>query len=176
MIDIFDIIKKDICMSIAITGEIFSNGIPYNKHYIKRLREYLFENKDEVELVTFETERSNMFNEDDEDYFLKFTIVANVTEDLYNKIMMDIGDFIEHYDIKLNKITNNNSFDIISQHNERRRVLAGDYLNLRSYDADGDVIPPIEYSSGFRPVDMSTMFQNLTLNLDELTINGRRLH
>ena len=173
MVDIFDIIKKDICMPVAITGEVFSNGVPYNKHYIKRLSRYLFENKDEVELVTFETERSNMFNEDDEDYFLKFTIVANVTEDLYDKIMMDIGDFIGYYDIELNKIMNDYSFDITSRHNERRRVLAGD-LNLGSHDADGDVIPPIEFSSGFRPVDMRTMFQNATLNLDESILSGRR--
>lgn len=170
MIDIFDIIKKDICMSVAITGEIFSNGVPYNKHYIKRLSEYLFENKDEVELITFETDKANIFNEDEKDYFLKFTIVANVTEDLYNKIMMDIGDFIEYYDIELNKIMNNNSFDIASQHNERRRVPAGDF-GLGSLDADGDtIILP------YRPTDIRTMFQNVTLNLDESIFSGRRLH
>lgn len=170
MIDIFDIIKKDICMSVAITGEIFSNGVPYNKHYIKRLRDYLFENKDEVELVTFETDKANILNEDEKDYFLKFTIVANVTEDLYNKIMMDIGDFIEHYDIELNKIMNNNSFDIASQHNERRRVPAGDF-GFGSLDADGDtiIIPHIQ-------TDIRNMFQNVVLNLDENTFSGRRLH
>lgn len=166
MIDIFDIIKKDICMSVAITGEVFSNGVPYNKHYIKRLRKYLFENKDEVEIIQFEAERANISNIDEEDYFIKFTIIANVTEDLYDKIMMDMGDFIQYYDIESNKV-----MDYASQYDGvRRRVPAGDF-GLGSLDADGDTI-----MIPHRQTDIRNMFQNVVLNLDESIFSGRRLH
>ena len=169
MIDIFDIIKKDICMPIAIKGEIFSRGIPYNKNNIKALRKYLYENENRVELIQFEVERANISNiNEEEDYFIKFTIIANVTEDLYDEIMMDMGDFIERYDIESNK-----TMDDIYQHSIRRPVPAGDF-GLGSHDADGDIISFMEFGQNFRPTDIRSMFQNLTLNLDELTISGRR--
>lgn len=168
MIDIFDIIKKDICMPIAITGEVFSKGVPYNKNYIKELRNYLYDNEDEVELIQFETERTNIFNNDDEDYFLKFTIISNVTEDLYDEIMITMGDFIGYYDIELNK--QNSIADNVS-----RRVPAGDF-GLGFHDADGDVISFMELGQMFRPTNMNGMFQNMVLNLSEDVLSGRRLH
>ena len=168
MIDIFDIIKKDICMQIAIKGEIFSRGVPYNKNNIKALRKCLYENENEVEIIQFEAERANISNFDEENYFIKFTIIANVTEVLYDKIMMDMGDFIQRYDIELNKV-----MDYASQYDGiRRRVPAGDF-GLGSLDADGDtIILP------YRQTDMRNMFQNATtsINLDEITFSGRRLH
>lgn len=168
MIDIFDIIKKDICMPIAIKGEVFSRGVPYNKNNIKALRKYLYENENEAELIQFEVERANISNIDEEDYFIKFTIIANVTEDLYDEIMMDMGDFIQRYDIESNKV-----MDYASQYDGvRRRVPAGDF-GLGSLDADGDtiIIP-------HRQTDIRNMFQNATtsINLDEITFSGRRLH
>lgn len=166
MVDIFDIIKKDICMPIAIKGEIFSRGVPYNKNNIKALRKYLCENENRVELIQFEVERANISNIDEEDYFIKFTIIANVTEDLYDEIMMDMGDFIQRYDIESNK-----EVDHVSQYDGiRRRVLAGDF-GLGSFDADGDtiILPHIQ-------TDMRNMFQNIVLNLDENNFSGRRLH
>ena len=121
---------------------------------------------------------------------ITFDIDVYMNTGLYNEIYSEFEDFIDYftvgsirYDIVSNEImtTIDESEEYVSARIEtpyydwwnsldgQADIVSGIGSYPRLYDVDGDILSYMEFDADFRPADMSNMFSNMILNLDNIS-------
>lgn len=176
MIDIFDLMKKDKVIHINIEGRMYRNNLAYTIDQLIDFARILESNKDEMDIIKFEIERTM-----DDDIFeplryglytprdynaivATFNINIYVTEDLYNMIE-DYHDMITYYTKgAIRTGININSFDIPIFETIGYSLLDEDdsiydyQIGSHRADADGDIL------SQFDSIDRPTRIMRRRLN------------
>ena len=108
VIDIFDLIEQPPMVRINIKGEMRRNNLGYSVRYLEELVEILTDNKDDLEIKTFNCDFKRAYERHDYGIYTsfefnnynpvmaEFEIDVNVPEELYNNLK-DFHDFIDCY-------------------------------------------------------------------------------
>lgn len=196
VIDIFDLIEQPPMVRINMEGQMRKNNLGYTVRYLEEFIEILTDNKDDLEIKTFncEIKRNDYSNRgiytpigfNNNPVVAEFKIDINIPEELFNNLK-NFHDFIDYY--TKGAIRTNIIFDEYSSlfdNNHRSFELPASLLDeddsVYSYttlDTDrfqdysiGSFRPHdadgdvLSYTERFRPTDMSGMFTNMNFDLD----------
>lgn len=168
VIDIFDLIEQPPMVHIDIEGQMRKNNLGYTVRYLEEFVEILTDNKDDLEIKTFNCEIKNRRNDysnrgiytpiefNSNPVVAEFKIDINIPEELFNNLK-NFHDFIDYYTkgaIRTNIIfdeysslfgNNHRSFDLTSLLDEDDSVYSYTTLDTDRFQ---------DYSIGsFRPHD-----------------------
>ena len=108
MIDIFDLIEQPPMVNINIEGQMRKNNLGYTVRYLEEFVEILTDNKDDLEIKTFNCEIKNRRNDysnrgiytpigfNNNPVVAEFKIDINIPEELFNNLK-NFHDFIDCY-------------------------------------------------------------------------------
>lgn len=136
-----------------------------------------------IDAITFDIDiymNAKLYNEIYSEFedFIDYFTVGSIKYDTVSDEIMTTIDESEDY---VSGIVNANLYDLITQRdintpnydwwssldgNSEITSSIGSYP--RSHDADGDVLSYMEFDADFRPTDISNMFSNMVLSLDNI--------